>query len=81
VPHHVTGELIQQYGRQLRDLDVQLVRAAELAVEVERHNRAILNAATDKLDFNDEPSRFLSALHDLRDPNRPTLRVPHTKAR
>ncbi len=60
----VSGELIRQQGRALRNIDVPKQRAGELAVEVERLNRAILDAAR-ALDFNDEPAAFLSALGEL----------------
>ena len=61
----VTGELIREQGRQLRDLEIEPGRAAELAIEVERHTRAILATAV-RLDFNDEPSRSAAALQELK---------------
>jgi hypothetical protein len=69
MPTKVTGDLIQQYGLQLRELKIDAARAAELALEVERNNRAIFEAAK-RLDFNDEPSRFASALTALKQSER-----------
>ena len=60
----ITGELIREYGKVLRNIDLTEQRAAELALEVERHNSAILNAGN-MLQFNDEPAKFLSALVEL----------------
>ncbi len=70
----ITGELIRSHGKALRDLEISGQRAAELAIEVERHNRAILNAAS-MLDFNDEPAKFLSALAELKHPAPPRARA------
>lgn len=57
----VTAQLIRDHGRQLARLDIAEQRAAELATEVDRLNRAVLEGAT-RLDFNDEPARFTALL-------------------
>lgn len=56
-----TGELIRDHGRQLARLEISEQRAGELAGELERLNNAVLEAAT-RLDFNDEPARFVALL-------------------
>lgn len=57
----ITSELIRLQAEQLHGLAYGDTRCAELARDVERHNAAILSAAG-KLDFNDEPSRFVALL-------------------
>ncbi len=61
----VTADLILAQGRQLRGLEVDATRAGELAVEVQRLSRAVLDAAT-RVDFNDEPGRFQARLDGAR---------------
>jgi hypothetical protein len=60
-----TAKLIRDRGRQPARLEGSGRRAGELAAEVERLNRAVLNAAA-RLDFNDEPARFADALRACR---------------
>jgi hypothetical protein len=57
----VTAELIREYGRALRRLEITEERAGELAAEVERLNSAVIDAAG-RLDFNDDPCRFAALL-------------------
>lgn len=61
----VTPELILSHGEQLRGIRLSWQRAAELAPEVEKLNAAAIDN-THLLDFNDEPTRFLSALAQLK---------------
>jgi hypothetical protein len=75
----ITAELIRQYGKALRRMDLSEQRAAEVAIEVERHNKAIMDAAH-ILDFNDEPSRFFSVLSELKEPA-PARKAAKGKAR
>lgn len=56
-----TAQLIRDHGRRIARLDIDEQRAAELAVEVDRLNGAVMQAAA-RLDFNDEPARFIDLL-------------------
>jgi hypothetical protein len=62
----VTAQLIQQQGRVLRQLEISEKRAAELSTEVGRLNAAAVSAG-EQLDFNDEPSRFLVVLAQMKE--------------
>ena len=61
----VTPELIRVHGQQMQGITVDAARSEELAVEVERINRAVREAAID-LEFEDEPGRFDVALKALK---------------
>ena len=62
----VTAQLIQQQGRQLRQLEISERRAEELSTEVGKLNAAAF-AVGEQLDFNDEPSRFLVVLAQMKE--------------
>lgn len=66
----VTPELIREQGAQLRRLSLDEKRAAELAEEVARLNDAVMNAADQRLDFNDDPNRFAALLNSAAQPAR-----------
>jgi hypothetical protein len=66
----VTPELIREQGAQLRRLSLDDKRAAELAEEVARLNDAVMNAADQRLDFNDDPNRFAALLNSAAQPAR-----------
>ena len=57
----IKAQLIQEHGKALRRIDIGAERAAEIAMELERLNGAVLNAA-ERLDFNDDPGRFPAVL-------------------
>jgi hypothetical protein len=57
----ITPELIRLQAGQLHGLAYGSARCAELARDVEHNNTAVSNAAG-KLDFNDEPARFIALL-------------------
>lgn len=61
MPGKVTAELVREHGSQLQRLDIGPQRADELAIEVERLNSAVTDAAQ-RLDFNDEPAKFSALL-------------------
>ena len=61
----ITAELIGLMAAQLRGLEVDEARAAQLAVEVARVNDAA-RAAAARNDFNDEPSRYAVTLAALK---------------
>jgi hypothetical protein len=63
----VTAELIRGQGAQLRRLAIEESRARELAADVERMNNAVIDAADERLDFNDEPARFAALLAETRE--------------
>lgn len=62
----VTGALIQQQAEQLRRLRLTPKRAEELASDIARMNDAVIGAADQMLDFNDEPGRLAALLVELR---------------
>ena len=62
----ITAQLIQQQGRQLRQLEISEKRAEELSTEVGRLNAAAF-AAGEQLDFNDEPSHFFVVLAQMKE--------------
>ena len=77
----IDADLIRRHGAALRGIDLTEKRAAEIAIEVERHNSAI-RAAAQVLDFNDEPARFLSTLSELKQPAaRPARKASRRTAR
>ena len=57
----ITAAMIRGQALQLHGFDVTPARGAELALDIERHNTAVRNAAR-QLDFNDEPGRFNALL-------------------
>ena len=57
----VTPELIRAQCAQLRGIEIDKQRAQELAAEMSRLTDAVLGAR-DRLDFNDEPARFVAHL-------------------
>jgi hypothetical protein len=57
----ITAELIAQHATAVAGVNIDGVRAAELAIEVERLNNAVMKAAS-RVDFNDEPARFVALL-------------------
>ena len=57
----LTPELIRAQALQTRDARLDERRAQELAADLARLDDA-LAGARDKLDFNDEPARFVSLL-------------------
>ena len=57
----VTGELVRAQAAELREVELDIQRAQELAEEVAKINAAAA-AARERLDFNDEPARFLALL-------------------
>lgn len=63
----ITAELIRSQGAQLRRLAIEESRARELAADVERMNNAVIDAADERLDFNDEPARFAALLAATRE--------------
>ncbi len=56
---------IAALGPELQDYAVDIARAAELAVEVERIAARVRAAAASSLDFFDEPAHFTRALESL----------------
>lgn len=58
----VTQALILQQAEQLLGIKLTPRRAAELAVEIERLNSAVIDSAGRLLDFNNEPARFAAVL-------------------
>jgi hypothetical protein len=65
--NEITPELIRLMAAQLRGLEVNEERAAQLASEVARVNDAARAAAAGN-DFNDEPSRYGVTLRNLHKP-------------
>lgn len=57
----VTGELVRAQAAELREVQLDIQRAQELAEDVAKINAAAA-AARARLDFNDEPARFLAVL-------------------
>jgi hypothetical protein len=57
----VTGELVRAQAAELREVELDIQRAQELAEDVAKINAAAA-AARGRLDFNDEPARFLALL-------------------
>jgi hypothetical protein len=62
----VTGALIQQQAEQPRRLRLTPERAGELASDIACMNDAVIDAADQMLDFNDEPGRLATLLVELR---------------
>ena len=60
----VTGELIRAQAAHLRDVDIGTARADEIATDIARIVDSVA-AVRDRLDFNDEPTRFDACLHAL----------------
>jgi len=61
----VSAQLIRTQGRELQGISIDDRRCEELALEVDKYNRAVADAASD-LEFEDEPARFTTVLSALR---------------
>ena len=62
MPRKLDGALLRNHGAALRGLRIKPGRAEEIAAEVTRQTGAVMDAKV-RLEFNDEPARFLTALH------------------
>lgn len=56
-----TAELIRAQAAELRGAELDETRAAEIAADIGKITEAA-RAVRDRLDFNDEPARFVAAL-------------------
>ena len=55
------GDLVRAQAAELRGVDIGEQRAREIAADIGKINEAVAGAR-DRLDFNDEPARFVALL-------------------
>ena len=63
----VTGELVRAQAADLRGVDIGPQRATEIAMDIGRILESVA-AVRERLDFNDEPTRFEACLNTLPKP-------------